>query len=67
MKRKLILLLVLPLILCGCSSKTMTCSGTSKDEQRETSQKYILRYKNDTIFEVSQSTIHKFDDKINKV
>lgn len=64
MKRKVILLLMLSLLVCGCSSKTMTCSGTSKDDQRETSQEYILRYKKDTIFEVSQSTIHKFDDKI---
>ena len=63
MKRKLILLLVLPLILCGCSSKTMTCSGTSEGDKRVTTQEYVLEYKKDTVTNVSQITTHKFDDK----
>ena len=63
MKRKLILLLVLPLILCGCSSKTMTCSGTSKGDKRVTTQEYVLEYKKDTVTNVSQITTHKFDDE----
>lgn len=63
MKRKVILLLMLSLLVCGCSSKTMVCSGNSKDEQRETNQEYILEYKDNTIFKVSQTTKHKFKDK----
>ena len=63
LKRKVILLLALPLILCGCSSKTMTCSGTSEGDKRVTTQEYVLEYKKDTVTNVSQITTNKFDDK----
>lgn len=61
--KKLMIVMFLSLFLCGCSSKTLTCSGVSEGDKRVTNQEYVLKYKKDIVTSVTQTTTHKFEDE----